>query len=264
MGYELEGSSLEEAHAFNRDALTKAGWKIEKDEVDKALGFSTLVGTKLGFVVNLYVSDDPRSDNWQVFGYNYGNVDTRLLPRFGSAKPVQNTFQRTSYETDAKLDDVAAFTRAELQKLGWREVDVYGGVDPTREPGKSEPIHSIQRGIGLDTTIEVKEGKVEVAYNSRVLALELPIFPETTKGIELMESPVHLFYTAKTNLDEAIAYYRQELPPLGWEMSKEAEITKDGSTRLTLTSPDKKPYTFESMSHREGFTSILITNLQKD
>ena len=142
------------------------------------------------------------------------------------------------YRADAKLEDVAEFTRAELKKQGWREV-IYAAKDPLKQPGRKDRVACRQQGHEINAILESKEGQTEVRCYVHLVRDELPIMPEATGTIEFRDNPIHLFYGVPSTPDQVLAYYRQELPKLGWKIVHGTDTIENGQAKITLERPRK-------------------------
>lgn len=256
VGYVIAKPDLAGDVKFYRDQLTAAGWKIEKEDVNAEQQYGILSASKSGFHVSVSVVKDPNNGNMGAFVENLGNVDVRALPHMAGARPEPSSFNVFYYKTDAKVDAVAEFVAAEWPKLGWRKVGQYqGGND---EPGVHRYVQFVQNGMRLAANINRREEVTDVLVHASLMSLAPPIMPQAS-GIELMEPPpfLSLTYATKAAPVEVLAFYRKELPALGWAMAAEEEKGADGQIKVKLTGPDKEALRLEVLG-KEGVTLVLM------
>ena len=74
-----------------------------------------------------------------------------------------------------------------------------------------------------------------------------------------MEPPpiLYLAYATKAPPAEVLAFYRKELPALGWTVAAKEEQGDEGQTKVKLTGPDKEALRLEVLG-KEGVTLVLI------
>ncbi len=244
---------------FYRTNLAEAGWKLADGHIEP--GYFSFTGSKQSFFLSGGVYVNKAAGELIVRITNHGNVDGRTLPRFAGAELMQNDAELMSYRTDAKPEEVLNFTRAELEKRGWREAKL-----PAKFKSKSNPrarLHArfIQRGIHIDTYIEVQEGKTEVRYQVRFLRVELPIMPEVQGDVEFLDgekSLLHLFYAVPAAPEKVLEFYRKELPAVGWTIRTGSDTIANGKAKVTLDAPEKESLRLELLEDSQG-TFVFIT-----
>ena len=258
VGYELLSADTAQASQFYRKKLAEAGWSLEPETADEQSGLRMFNGSKQDFSVSVTAVKNPNSGKAQVFVENQGNVDARTLPRFPGAKLDSAHFQSVSYRADARLEDVAEFIRTELKKQGWRDV-IYAAKDPLKQPGLKDRVVGRQRGHEINAILKVEEGQTTVNCNVHLAQNELPIMPEATGAIEFLDTPLRLFYGVPTTPDRVLAYYRQELPKLGWTIVPGTDSIEDGQAKITLEAAEQQPLRLELLEDEQGHTTILIS-----
>jgi hypothetical protein len=56
-----------------------------------------------------------------------------------------------------------------------------------------------------------------------------------------------------------LAYYRQELPKLGWTILPGTDRIEDGTAKITLEAAEKEPLRLELLEDQQDHTTVLIT-----
>jgi len=259
IAYSLAKPDLSKDVQFYRGKFTEAGWKIDSEKVDPAIAFGTFRCSKQGFVVDVTICQNPGNKKMQVSLENQGNVDARAIPRPAGAEVTQSQSNVTIFRVDAKPAEAARFLRTELKRLGWREV-VEPDMPPDDEPGDFLSVNFIQRGVQLGALMNVKDGKTEVMYHVGMLRVGLPILPDARGRVEFSEAPfVHLGYATPSPPDAVLAFYRKELPALGWSFRPGTDKVENGKANVTLEGPGKEPLRLELLNSG-GRTVVLIAN----
>jgi hypothetical protein len=264
---QLPKQDAAEAAKFYRAKLAEAGWKVEDDpslghgQVIEDNRYFLFTATKLGFFLDGGVIEDRAKDELSVRFTNYGNIDSRTLPRMAGAELKHPAFWGTSYRTDATPDAVLEFTRKELAKGGWREVEMPARFKRANAPGKRQYLRFIQRGIQTGVTIDVQAGKTECRYQMSVLSVELPIMPEATGEVEFLDgeqSLLHLFYAAPVGPEKVLEFYRNALPDMGWTLRAGTDQIENGKANVMLDAPEKESLRLELLADEQG-ALVLIT-----
>lgn len=255
VGYVLSDAGLKDAVDFYRGKLIDAGWKIESDKVDPAISYGSIAAVKAGFHLSISIVKDPNSSAMHAFVENQGNVDARSLPRFPGAEPKQTYFHIANYEVKAKMEDVSKHIVDELKKRGWRPAAYYGGRTGSVE-GRSIHRYFMQGAIYLNVTVENEDGRSSVRYHPHLLKYAVPVPPEVTTSVDMSEDPVlRIFYMVRIPARDVLAFYRRELPPMGWSISDAA--IKDGKAEIPLQGPEKEPLLLE-LEEKDGHTLVQI------
>lgn len=255
VGYALADAGLKDAVDFYREKLIGAGWKIEADKTDPAISYGSIEATKSGFHLSVSIVKNPNSSAMHAFVENQGNVDARSLPRYPGAEPEQAYFHIANYEANAKMEDVAKHVVEELKKRGWRPAAYYGGRTGSVE-GVSIHRYFMQGGIYLNVTVENEEGKSALRYHPHLLKYAVPVPPEVTTSVDMSEDPVlRVFYMVRIPAREVLAFYRRELPLMGWTIPEAA--IKDGKAEIPLQGPEKEPLLLE-LEEKDGHTLVQI------
>jgi hypothetical protein len=128
-GYETR-ASVARAVAFYRKALAERGWALVPPLVDVDED-GRLQFEKSGFHVSVEIKnliDEPNKTGLvRIVLAHHGNVDLRQLPYPPGAEIGYLRQLNFQFTTSASEQEVAAFYRRELAKLGWKEVP---GVHP--------------------------------------------------------------------------------------------------------------------------------------
>jgi predicted enzyme related to lactoylglutathione lyase len=263
LSYPLRKLDGEQAMQFYRAKFAEAGWKLNDEEyVNQEKGYFRYSWTKQGFVMSGGAHKDPMGGAWSMYITNHGNIDSRTLPRIAGADVKNSAFVSTYYHTHATADAVAEFTRAELTKAGWREVEVSGGKRKL-QPDEPRHVRFIQRGMAVGANISVAQGKTNVLLGVSVLRVELPIMPETNGTVEFMDAeflPVHLFYSTPASPDRVLDFHRKELPALGWTIRAGTDTIADGKAKVILEAPEKGALQLELLALKDNATLVRITD----
>jgi hypothetical protein len=255
IGYSLAKPDLSKDMQFYRGKMTDAGWKIEYEKIDPKLAFGTFRSSKQGFVVDMTICQDPNTKKMQVFLENQGNIDARTIPRPPRAEVTQLQSNVTIFLTELKPAEVARFVRTELKPLGWRET-VIPNMPTDEEQADEAFVNFVQRGLHINTLINVKGGKTEVMYSVGMLRVGLPVMPDVKVRIEHSEEPtLHLGYVTPSKPDAVLDFYRKELPALGWKFRAGTDKVENGTAKVALDGPE--PLRLE-LINKGGPTFVLI------
>lgn len=262
IGYGLAKPDLAKDVQFYRDKLTEAGWKIDYDKVDPKLAFGTFRCSKQGYVVDVTIMQDPNTKKMQAFLENQGNVDARAIPRPPGAEVTQSQPNVTIFLTDAKVAEVTRFVRTELKTLGWRET-IYPNMPTEEEPADDLALSFIQRGICINAHMQAKDGKTNVMYSVGLRKVELPIMPDAKGRIEYSEEPyLQLGYATPSPPEAVLAFYRKELPAVGWSVPSGADKIENGKAKIALEGPGKEPLRLELL--KVGNTTLVLIASRAD
>lgn len=229
--YDVPGGAKEQFD-FYTAKLIEAGW-TEAPKTDKRIEpryFSETGGNmtfvKNGFTLFFMIHKSDSGPNIAVHIQNHGNVDTRKLPQLDGANREQDQPQQTRYSTPANVAAAAAFTRAELNKLGWQEIN-------RRSAHTQKDLDLLifrQRAIRLDVHVSVPPdmaGRTAVNYSTRVLNDELPTPPDASE-VELedgdynIEPPLELKFQTRASMESVADFCRKELAARGWKFRQGA------------------------------------------
>jgi len=239
VGYALAEPKLADDAGFYKEKLAGAGWKLDSEDVKAAESYGCLKFSKNGFLAAVDIVKNPNDGKMMAFVQNHGNVDVRTLPRFPGAKTQQCYFHLCFHEANAKVDDVAKFIRDEFKKLGWLTTLPYGIPSGSVE-GKYYNLGFMQGAIHLQVTVTDEEGKAAVSYGASVMKYGAPIHPHATGSIELDEDPkLRMFYSTRASAKDVLAFYRAELPTLGWTIDAGPGELKDHATVVAMEAPGK-------------------------
>ncbi len=259
VGYVIEKPDFAADVQFYRSKLTDAGWKIDSEDVDAGGAYGLLDATRQGYCLSVSVVKNPTDGRMHAFVENYGNVDTRQLPRFASAALKEHSkFRVVQYTAEGKLDAVMEFVRTEFSRLGWREVLRNMNDRPDVKPGKRCNLHFVQNGVTLNVSIDADGDRSNVRYYVSLMVFAPPIPAEMTGAATLLDPPLtRLFFTTRTAPADIFAFYRRELPGLGWSIVGEPEKVEDGVERLPLTGIDGEALRLDVLA-QDGLTHVLI------
>lgn len=173
-------------------------------------------------------------------------LDVRKLPRLGEVPAKVNTGVRLVYETRSAVDKAVAFYRKAFTEKGWTLVppfaDVYAkGRLHFEKDGffASVDIDSIRNKTGMVTVAVHNLGNVDTRQLPHPAGAEVPPLRGGAYFIRVPFKPA-----------EIEAYYRKELPKLGWKEKK------DNFVLFEQNGVQLKFYIHEP---RDGFTQVQVT-----
>jgi hypothetical protein len=154
-------------------------------------------------------------------------IDLRELPRLGEKKPRANTGVSLHYEVaGVNTARAAAYYRKQLADAGWTL------VLPRSEVSDTAHLRFEKDGclLGLDLRDETRPSsfvRVQLTNHGNVDPRRLPYPPGSEIGWDRRVRPANVRTTASPA--EVAAFYRTELPKLGWaEKGKDLEFVQNG------------------------------------
>lgn len=275
--FTLPMGDVAQAIDFHKAKLAEFGWKPESDP---KLWQVLPQGAQLFFNKNgqrLYASIGVSGDgNLNAGLFHLANIDARRFPRTDVAELVEELPSRVIYRTLADGEKIRKFMSEELAKQGWQEFrrPPIKGLPPGMG-GTNNEARFLKGAVGVDVMTYPVDGKTQVMTGVRVLPNPLPVMTEA-RAVEYEEDPVQLTYATPADVDAVLAFYRKEMPKLGWkedeaaskkdaerrEGAKKAKVEKpkdpkagdlDDAEVVTLRfdAPDRRPLRFEVLHSGE-------------
>jgi hypothetical protein len=160
-------------------------------------------------------SDAPGNDRSEVFIGNLGNVPLSKLPVVKGAKAKPSSDSTVIYSTDLKPAEAIEATRRLLLNAGW---EAYGSEGELPDEVK---LYFKSNAIRVNAAIDVdpdQEGKAQISYFLRVLAVDLPAPPDA-KEILFDELKKTLLFDTSDSIEDVVKFYQLRLAKLGWTLN---------------------------------------------
>jgi len=199
-----------------------------------------------------------------------GNVASIPLPETAEDVAFDGTEGKLEFSSTSSVQAVAAFYRAAMKPLGWKEqpsvINRSNMVElDFSKAGKDLSLTIMQLGPKVNVTGS-GAGLVDAAASAPAAAQDLEAeetagFPvpknHTMSGSE--ETPFRRGLTASVpaDMDTVLAFYRRELAKRNWkEQQTPAAVIKPDQSQLTFTSPDGPAVL--KLLHKDRETAITL------
>lgn len=228
-------STVDKAHRFHAEAMTKAGWKVLPDGyASEQMASSTYA--KDGYKVSLSVMPTGDAGVVMVTLNNHGNVDTSKLPAPDDSKPFYSTPVSTAYLTSTSVDATARLLRDKFTKAGWEPYGDAGDVANYKQ-------NAIQLHVRV-TTAPAQNNQTLVDYSTELMSADLPAPPDAPR-VQYADVTRQLSFDAKGSVDEVAAYYRKRLGEAGWKATTDNLIEVDFEKMLLFRNAAKDMLTLK-------------------
>jgi|GEM_PF-3557293 len=214
------------AYEFQKQALTKAGWKEQPGGYHAGTNHSAQFKKgdyTLSVGVNA-VSGDPKKEGWsQISLVNHGNVAATSLPVPKGMKPFGSFGGDASYLTDAKVADIAAVCSKLLTGAGWVPYGAAGNEEMPMLYFKKNGI----RVMAWVSQAPAQGNKTLLRYSTELLSADLPFPPDAPDPrYNDSDKSVSFDYPGEDILP-VVNFYQTELSKLGWKPTTDHLITDD-------------------------------------
>ncbi len=232
-GIQTLGISLYEAPAetkpayeFQKQALTKAGWKEQPGGYHADTSHSAQF-KKGDFTLTVGVSavtGDPKKEGWsQVSLVNHGNIAATSLPVPKGMKPFGSFGGDASYLTGAKVAETAEAARKLLTGSGWVP---YGAAGDDEMPMLYFKKNAI-RVMAWISTAPAQGNQTLLRYSTDLLSADLPFPPDAPDArYDDSDKSVSFDYPGE-DIMPVVTFYQTELAKLGWKPTTDKPITDD-------------------------------------
>lgn len=249
------------AYEFQKQALTKAGWKEQPGGYHAGTNHSAQF-KKGDFTLSVGVSaasGDPQKEGWsQVSLVNHGNVAATSLPVPKGMKPFGNYGGEASYLTGAKVADTAEAARKLLTGAGWVPYGTAGNDEMPMLYFKKNGI----RVMAWISTAPAQGNQTLLRYSTDLLSADLPFPPDAPDPrYDDSDKSVSFDYPGD-DIMPVVKFYQTELARLGWKPTTDHPITDDrDKTAFLIFRNDAGDLVSLDMKH---FTDIVRTKVEFD
>jgi len=246
-------TSVEKAHRFHEESLTKAGWKVLGDGYVSEQMASGTYGRD-GYKVSLSVMPGSDAGTVTITLANHGNVDTSNLPVPDNSKPFYATPVSHAYLTSASIEATASALREKLTQAGW---EPYGDAgDVTNYKRNAVLLHArVAAAPAQDNTTFVD-------YSTELMSADLPAPPDAVR-VQYADSNRQLSFDAKGSLDEVESFYRKRLGTSDWKATTENMIQSDFEQVLLFRNSAKDMLTLK-LRNVDGMARGLLEFLSAE
>jgi hypothetical protein len=248
--------------AFYAAELGKHGWK-EFEKQDYPNGQKVLVLVRNAVALTIDMGDNGVRVRSKLFGVTYPRpatedrakraIDLGKLPRWKMASADFSAPLKVAYSAKGDLAEIAKFVRDELQKRQWAE----------QPSGKIEApervrLRFMKDFFVLDADLLAKEaGMVAVTLENRgdVDTRRLPGPDDARPELPAFEESSR--YTTSLTPDAVRAFYRQDLPAIGWKENVELSrgnktVFEQRSLRLEIDASSRDGRTLVALQTRSA------------
>jgi hypothetical protein len=181
-----------------------------------------------GYLLSLSTSKDDKGT--QVTLIHQGDLDWKSVPLPADAKLEYAVASTAGYVTESSVDDTVAATKKAFADAGWA---TYG-----ESPGLFHFKKGRQKlGVSISAA-PAKGGKTMIQVNPMLLAVDLPLPPETIDA-RYHDAPAQLTFAHSGSWDDVAKFYQAELPKLGWTATTENLVKNEKDAFQIYRNPEK-------------------------
>lgn len=189
-----------------------------------------------------------------------------LLPQLSGAEIVsQDDTGQLIYTASGEVAGAVKFIRRELAGLGWQEY-----IQPLTQPSdttKPRILHFKKERQGLLVSLSPVSGhpnQVKVQYDPVALQWDLPALTNATE-IEFSDRDLYLHYYTVSWPSQVVAFYRDTLPPQGWQELTQFSQTGSEVAQLYFKNPSRQVTTRLTATRlTDGRSEVILRAVSPD